>query len=97
MSGRGVEADQQCGVCPPPQPTQSITMKQQYPATQSALLCMLSFGDCHWRGHCHHMAAINITEQAAAAAAVAGFEVYNCHENHLLHLNLGAGVNRDAA
>ena len=46
--------------------------------------------------HCHHMAAINITEQAAAAAA-AGFEVYNCHENHLLHLNLGAGVNRDAA
>ena len=39
------------------------------------------------------MAAINITEQAAAAAA--SFEVYNCHENHLLHLNLGAGVNRD--
>ena len=47
--------------------------------------------------HCHHMAAINITEQAAAAAAAPGFEVYNCHENHLLHLNLGAGVNRDAA
>ena len=43
--------------------------------------------------------AINITEQAAAAAAAtaaASFEVYNCHENHLLHLNLGAGVNRDA-
>ena len=46
------------------------------------------------RDHCHHMAAINITEQAAAAP---DFEVYNCHENHLLHLNLGAGVNRDAA
>ena len=43
------------------------------------------------------MAAINITEQAAAAAAAPDFEVYNCHENHLLHLNLGAGVNRDAA
>ena len=41
------------------------------------------------------MAAINITEQAAAAAAAPDFEVYNCHENHLLHLNLGAGVNRD--
>ena len=29
-------------------------------------------------GHCYHMAAINITEQAAAAAAAAslGFEVY---------------------
>ena len=50
--------------------------------------------------HCHHMAAINITEQAAAAAAAAAaasFEVYNCHENHLLHMNLGAGVNRDLA
>ena len=43
------------------------------------------------------MAAINITEQAAVADAAASFEVYNCHENHLLHLNLGAGVNRDAA
>ena len=48
----------------------------------------------HGHEHCHHMAAINITEKAAA---VPGFEVYNCHENHLLHLNLGAGVNRDAA
>ena len=53
-----------------------------------------------WSIHCHHMAAINITEQAAAAAAAAAaasFEVYNCHENHLLRLNLGAGVNRDLA
>ena len=41
--------------------------------------------------HCHHMAAINITEQAAAAS----FEVYNCHENHLLHLKMGAGGSQD--
>ena len=40
---------------------------------------------------CHHMAAINITVQAAAASAI--FEVYNCHENHLIHLNLRFGPN----
>ena len=34
--------------------------------------------------HCHHMAAINITEQAVAAAAAAGFEVYNLTPSTIL-------------
>ena len=65
---------------------------------EASICSPLSMWQLHYSAHhCHHMAAINITEQAAAAAAAPGFEVYNCHENHLLHLNLGAGVNRDAA
>ena len=52
-------------------------------------------------GHCHHMAVINrvgsgSSSRGSGRGSGEDFEVYNCHENHLLHLHKGAGAIRDA-
>ena len=56
----------------------------------------------HWQGHCHHLAVRNNETQWAAAASSGrwwreegGFKVSYCHENNLLHLNLGDQPDRD--
>ena len=51
--------------------------------------------------HCHHMAVINTVGSGSSSRGSGrgrreDFEVYNCHENHLLHLHKGAGLIRDA-
>ena len=50
---------------------------------------------------CHHMAVINrvgsgSSSRGSGRGSGEDFKVYNCHENHLLHLHKGAGLNRDA-